>query len=182
MITKGRPELGSFGSADLLMLVAVTGWAIYTHGASRFTDWSPLRYATQTALAGTLVVLIVTAVADVAGWQHVPSPGAVAAVWPHLLYVVLFGTVTALLTWNIGVRRLGVPNASLFMNLVPLVALLVAVAQGYRPGVVELVGLVITVAAIVTANALTRTSARAWLRSRSTGRWDRCRTHAGPVS
>jgi len=36
------------------------------------------------------------------------------------------------------------------------VALLIAVVQGYRPGPVELLGLLITVAAIVTANAIAR--------------------------
>jgi drug/metabolite transporter (DMT)-like permease len=156
VITKGHLDPGSFGVADLMMLGAVTGWAVYTHGASRFTTWSPLRYATLTALAGTLVVLVVTAAADVAGWQKPPTVGAVLAVWPHLLFVVGIGTVIALLTWNIGIRRLGAPNASLFMNLVPLVALAIAVVQGYRPGALELLGLLITVAAIVTANVLTR--------------------------
>jgi len=156
VITKGRPDLGSFGVADLMMLGSVAGWAIYTHGASRFPDWSPLRYATLTAVFGTLTVFSVTVVADLAGWQHVPSAGDLAAIWPHLLYVLGVGTVVALLAWNVGVRRLGAPNASLFMNLVPMVALLIAVVQGYRPGPVELLGLLITVAAIVTANAIAR--------------------------
>lgn len=156
VITKGHPDLGSFGVADLMMLGSVTAWAIYTHGASRFGEWSPLRYATLTAAFGTVTVLLVTVVADLAGWQHLPSAGDVAAIWPHLAYVILIGTVLALLTWNVGVRRLGAANASLFMNLVPLVALGIAVVQGYRPGPVELLGLVITVAAIVTANAVAR--------------------------
>jgi drug/metabolite transporter (DMT)-like permease len=161
VITKGHPALGSFGVGDLLMLGAVTGWAVYTHGASRFGEWSPLRYATLTAIFGTAAVLAFTVVADLAGWQHLPSTGDVAALWSHLAYVVLIGTVIALLAWNVGIRALGAPNASLFMNLVPVVALVIAVVQGYRPGPVELLGLLITVAAIVAANALARRSAAA---------------------
>ncbi len=161
VITKGHPDLGSFGVADLMMLGSVAAWATYTHGASRFTEWSPLRYATLTAIFGTLTVLTVTVVADLAGWQHVPSAGDLAAVWPHFLYIGGIGTIVALLTWNVGVRRLGAPNAALFMNLVPLVALGIAVIQGYRPGAVELLGILITVGAIVTANAVTRPRAAA---------------------
>ena len=42
------------------------------------------------------------------------------------------------------------------MNLVPVVALALAAVQGYRPRPVELIGIALTAAAIVTANLLAR--------------------------
>lgn len=158
VISKGRlAGFGAFGAGDLLMFGAVTGWAIYTHGAGRFPEFSPLRYATLTAVTGTVTILVLTAVADVAGWQHAPSLSDVVSIWPELGYVVLIGAVLAILAWNTGVRRLGAPNAALFLNLVPAVALALATVQGYRPRPVELLGIAITVAAIVSANLLART-------------------------
>jgi len=75
VITKGRlNSFDSFGWADLLMLGAVTGWAFYTHGPSRFPEFSPLRYATLTAVTGTVTILLLTGLADLVGWQWLPSP------------------------------------------------------------------------------------------------------------
>jgi drug/metabolite transporter (DMT)-like permease len=65
------------------------------------------------------------------------------------------------LAWNTGIRRLGAPNTALFMNLVPVVALVVAIFQGYRPGTVELLGMAVTVGAIATANLVGRRPAPA---------------------
>jgi drug/metabolite transporter (DMT)-like permease len=157
VISKGRlTGFGAFGVGDLLMFGAVTSWAVYTDGAGRFPEFSALRYATLTALTGTATILVLTAVADAAGWQHLPALPDVRAIWPELGYVVLIGAVLAILAWNTGVRRLGAPNAALFLNLVPAVALGLATVQGYRPRPVELLGIAITVAAIVTANLLAR--------------------------
>jgi hypothetical protein len=52
--------------------------------------------------------------------------------------------------------RLGAANTALFMNLVPVTALVLAIVQGYRPGPAELVGMAVTVGAIATANLLGR--------------------------
>ncbi|OLB64709.1 MAG: hypothetical protein AUI10_09950 [Actinobacteria bacterium 13_2_20CM_2_72_6] len=127
VISKGRlTGFGAFGAGDLLMFGAVTGWAIYTDGAGRFPEISPLRYATLTAITGTSTILVLTAIADAAGWQHLPAPSDLAAVWPEIGYIVLIGAVLAILAWNTGVRRLGAANAALFLNLVPVVALTLA--------------------------------------------------------
>jgi drug/metabolite transporter (DMT)-like permease len=157
VITKGRlTGLSSFGSGDLLMLGSVLGWALYTHGSSRFPEFSPLRYATLTAVTGTATILTTTAVADSLGWQHLPTAANLGRVWPQVAYLTLVAAVLAVLAWNTGIRRLGAANTALFMNLVPVVALLVAILQGYRPAAAELFGMAVTVGAIATANLIGR--------------------------
>jgi drug/metabolite transporter (DMT)-like permease len=134
----------------------VLGWALYTHGSSRFPEFSPLRYATLTAVTGTTTILTATAVADSFGWQHLPTAANVGRVWPQVAYLTLVAAVLAVLAWNIGIRRLGAANTALFMNLVPVVALLVAILRGYRPTAVELLGMAVTIGAIATANLIAR--------------------------
>jgi drug/metabolite transporter (DMT)-like permease len=157
VITRGRFDtLAGANAGDLLMLAAVAGWSIYTHGAGRFGAWSPLRFTALTALTGTVAIVVLTVVADAIGWQHLPSPAATRAAGADLAYVVLAGTVVAAVAWNTAVRRLGAANAALFMNLVPVTAFGVAMLRGYRPGLAELAGALITIVALVTANLYAR--------------------------
>ncbi|MEU3454023.1 DMT family transporter [Micromonospora sp. NPDC006766] len=158
VITRGRLDgLGQFGVGGLLMIGAVLGWAVYTHGASRFPEHSPLRYTTLTAVAGTLAMLVASAVADLTGLQHAPAAADLVAVAPQLAYAVLVAAVLAVLAWNTGVRRLGAADAALFMNVVPVTTFVVQTLRGYRPGPVELAGAVLTIAALVAANLAART-------------------------
>ncbi|MCW3839240.1 DMT family transporter [Micromonospora yasonensis] len=158
VITRGRLDgLGQFGVGGLLMIGAVLGWAIYTHGASRFPEYSPLRYTTLTAIAGTLAMVAASAVADLTGLQHAPAAADLVAIAPQLAYAVVVAAVLAVLAWNTGVRRLGAADAALFMNLVPVTTFLVQILRGYRPGAVELIGAALTIAALVAANLATRT-------------------------
>lgn len=161
VITRGSlAGLGQFGLGGLMMIGAVVGWAVYTHGASRFGAWSPLRFTTLTALAGTAAMLAASIGADAVGWQHAPAAADLVAVAPQLAYAVLVAAVVAVLAWNTGVQRLGAANAALFMNLVPVTTFVVQIARGYRPEAVELVGATITIAALVAANLATRTRPR----------------------
>ncbi|MGC9666556.1 DMT family transporter [Planosporangium sp. 12N6] len=157
VITRGHlTDLAGVNAGDLLMLGAVAGWAVYTHGAGRFGAWSPLRYTALSSLAGTVTIVVLTVLADVIGWQRPPSPAGLRAAGVDLAYVVLAGTVVAALAWNTAVRRLGASNAALFMNLVPVTAFAVAMLRGYRPVLAELAGALITIAALVTANLYAR--------------------------
>ncbi|MFI6232157.1 DMT family transporter [Micromonospora sp. NPDC050784] len=162
VITRGSlAGLGQFGLGGLMMIGAVLGWGIYTHGASRFGEWSPLRFTTLTALAGTAAMLALSIGADAVGWQHAPAAADLVAVAPQLAYAVFVGAVIAVLAWNTGVQRLGAANAALFMNLVPVTTFAVQIARGYRPEPVELVGAAITIAALIAANLAARPRPRA---------------------
>ncbi|MCX5067930.1 DMT family transporter [Micromonospora lupini] len=161
VITRGSlAGLGQFGLGGLMMIGAVLGWGIYTHGASRFGAWSPLRFTTLTALAGTAAMLAASIGADAVGWQHAPAAADLVAVTPQLAYAVIVAAVVAVLAWNTGVQRLGAANAALFMNLVPVTTFVVQIARGYRPEAVELVGAAITIAALIAANLATRAPTR----------------------
>ena len=79
-------------------------------------------------------------IADPFGWQHLPSAN-LGRVWPQVAYLTLVAAVLAVLAWNTGRRRPGTANTALFMNRVPVLALLVAILKGYRPGATELLGM-----------------------------------------
>lgn len=157
VITRGQPsQIAHIGSGDLMILAGVAGFAVYTLGARRFPEYSPLRYTALSASFGTLTILVATAIVTATGAEVLPSAADVGAVLPQLLFVIFAGAVVAVLAWNEGIRRLGAANGSLFITLVPVVTFAIAIGQGYRPGIVELSGALITMLALVGANLSTR--------------------------
>ena len=107
VITKGDIK-AFFGATDhfipsMLILIAVIGWVIYTMGGSEFKGWSALRYSTLSCLLGTITAVVITVGATLFGNLSVPSEEDIKAVSPHLLFMIIFPGVIALLGWNIGV-------------------------------------------------------------------------------
>ena len=155
VISKGHPSAlvhGGISAGDLLVLAGVACWVRYTLGAAELPGWSPLRYTALSAAAGTLTIVALTVAGDATGVLATPSAGDVGDIAPALGYIVVFGAVVAVLSWNAGVRRLGPADASLFMNLVPITAFVIVALQGTAPGAAELAGAALTLAAVVTAN------------------------------
>src|SRR3954470_24152091 len=151
---------GGFNGGDALFFLGVASFSAYTLGARRFPGFSALRYTALSAAGGTATILAVTEIATIAGAEHTPSLSDIGDIWWQLIYVVAVGAVIAVLAFNEGVRRLGAPNATLFGNLIPIVTLIIAVAQGYRPAGLELVGIAVTLAALLGANLAGRPQAR----------------------
>jgi drug/metabolite transporter (DMT)-like permease len=175
VVSGGNPAslvAGGAGLGDLLFFLGVASFVVYTLGARRFADFSPLRYTTLSAAGGTASILLVTEIVTLAGAEHPPTLGDIGADAWQVAYVVLIGAVLAVLAFNEGVRRLGAPNASLFGNLIPVVTLAIAVGQGYRPAGLEYAGMALTLAALAGANlagrqASARPTRAAWAATRS---------------
>jgi len=177
VVTKG--ELGSgWEIGDVLVLAGVLSWVIYTTGAARFPELSPLRYTALTASLGTITIFASTAVAVLVGQQAVPSAADARAEWLGLGFVVVFGAVIAVLAWNAGVRRLGAANATLFINLVPITALAIRIAGGYDPAAAEYVGTGLVIAALLGANIAARSRPQSALSSMRAPVQARLRLHA----
>ncbi len=159
VISRGHPSTlwhGSLGAGDLLVLGGVLSFVLYTIGAADHRDLSALRYTALTAALGWPAIAAATLIGTLAGWLSAPSGADLHAVTPELAYLALPGAVIAVLTWNAAVERLGPQTTSLFGNLIPVSTFTIETIRGYRPGLLELAGAVITVGALVANNLLNR--------------------------
>jgi drug/metabolite transporter (DMT)-like permease len=168
VITKG--DIQVFLSAtdqiipSLLILIAVIGWVIYTNGSSKFPGWSALRYSTLSCLLGTITAIIITVGASLIGYIPVPSVENIAIVSPHLLFMIVFPGVIALLGWNIGVGILSPLNALLFINFVPVTTLVVSIFQGNNVTQYDLIGTSFIIISLISNNIYVRMLTRKELR------------------
>jgi drug/metabolite transporter (DMT)-like permease len=74
----------------------------------------------------------------------------------ELVYLSLVGGVMAVLAWNAGIGILGPANGVLFINLLPITAFAIGVAQGHRFGASEIAGALMVIGALVINNVATR--------------------------
>ena len=150
---------GGVGGGEALVLLGALCFVFYTLGAREFPGWSPLRFTALSATLGSVTVVAITELVTIAGWESTPSGHDLAAAGPALGYIVIFGAVIAVLSWNTAVQRLGAPTAVLFNNLVPITAFVIAIAGGYAPNAYELAGAALAVAALAVVTLLNRASA-----------------------
>ena len=164
VISGGHPSSivdGSVGWGDLLVLAGVFSFMVYGLGAAGFPEFSALRYTTLTAGLGWLTIAAATAVAIGSGLVAAPTSEQLWSVAPQILYLAIPGAFVAVLTWNAAISRLGPTNAVLFGNLIPVTTFAIEIARGYRPSGVELLGVGMTLGALVASNVLARRPARA---------------------
>ena len=162
VVSRGHPSSiwnGSIGWGDALVLAGVLSFVVYTLGAARHAELSPLRYTALTAALGWPTIMAATIVGTAAGWVPTPSAGAVWDIAPQIAYLTVPGAVIAVVTWNAAVERLGPQNAVLFGNLIPVTTFVIEIVRGYRPVALELVGAALTIGALVVNNVLGRRAA-----------------------
>jgi drug/metabolite transporter (DMT)-like permease len=124
-------------TGDWLMLIANICWAFY-NVLNRQLLPKEIHPTVNTALivsAGALILLVIALLAPSPLPTHFsPSTGLA------MLGLVLGGTVLAYLFWNVGIARLGAGRTALFMNLVPVFAMLTAIGFGTYPTRMQLLG------------------------------------------
>jgi drug/metabolite transporter (DMT)-like permease len=124
-ITRGDlPYLlrGGFGWGEINILGCVASWVAFTLlGKKVMSQLSPLSAVTYSSFAGT-ACLIPAAWAE-GLWTAWPYR---TADWANAFFLGFFGTVLAFVWYYQGIQRIGPARAGLFMNFVPLFAILLA--------------------------------------------------------
>ncbi len=153
VITRGDPLAAlhdirqSIGVGELLMLGAISSWAVYTLvGKAALKGLSPVAATTYAALWG-LLFLALAASGQLGGvhWNAVRWQS-----WAALFYLGAFGTVCGFIWWYEGVKAIGASRAAVFNNLVPVFGVSLAALVLGEPVLASMVAGGVLVAAGVT--------------------------------
>lgn len=130
-----RLESLSFAHGDLLMLAANLSWAMYNVLVRRYMpQGSPIANTSWVMAAGAILLVSVALGSD----THVSMLDGKAEI--AMAVMVIGGTVLAYLFWGIGIARLGAARTAIFLNLVPVFAMLVGAFLGTLPTTAQLAG------------------------------------------
>lgn len=131
----GRLASLTFSHGDLLMLTATLSWAIYNVLTRRYMpQGSPVAHTSWIMTAGAAILLAFALGSD----SHIHALGLKAGI--AMAVMVACGTVLAYLFWGLGIARLGAGRTAIFINLVPVFAMLTGIFFGTLPSGAQLMG------------------------------------------
>jgi drug/metabolite transporter (DMT)-like permease len=126
VITEGRLaaiQPGDLRAGDFITLVSLSGWSLYTvYGKRVLARYSPTLATTGAYVLGTILILVTAAVTA----PVFPAPRLDSATaWAVVVYQGLVGAI-AHVWWYRAVHVVGPSRAAIFMNLQPVVGVLLA--------------------------------------------------------
>lgn len=153
-----RPKAGSetFGLpfvGEALLIGAMFSWNWYSMKAQEWLapmGWSQIRISFLTSLAGCILMLAGFGCLSVFSESRLPTEWPTPLTWFMIGWLGFGGAGAAIVLWNFGVSRIGLPVASIYSSLAPVFAVGVAAlffgaplsAQQLLGGVVVLAGIV----------------------------------------
>jgi drug/metabolite transporter (DMT)-like permease len=117
-------------------------WSWYSLAAQRWLQgWSQLRITTTTLGPGVVMIVLFYLLAGLLGDARLlPAPVRGVGDVGLVLWIGIGGITFAMMFWNYGVQRLGLVIASLFINLMPIITILVLALMGQAPTWLQLAG------------------------------------------
>lgn len=130
VVGRGATSGGATVRGDLMVVISVSCWAVYTLGASRLLQrHSPLFVTGVTMTLGGVPY----AIAMFPGVLRVNWSSVSAATWYSLVGSAVLALCVAYLIWYVAVQRIGASRTSIYSNLVPITAMAVAALWLHEP-------------------------------------------------
>lgn len=151
-LVSGIGPLGADGErlwvGGVLVILGLVSWAMYTIGSRHIMErLSPLTVNWTTLLFSTIlqIPLLWTDRKMLGTGVHTVALSS----WLALLYLIVFATALGQQAWLYGVRGVGPSRAGVFVNLIPVSALVfAALVLGDRIEIKDLVGIVLILAGV----------------------------------
>lgn len=140
-----------FNKGDILMLVAVCCFAVYSLLSRRYMK--QYRLSPLMVTAYTFLICVVISVPFVL-WEK-PSTylfSATASGWLSILYMSVFASVLGYLIQMVAIQRIGAPRTAIFINLVPIFTIIQSVTiLGESITLIKLMGAAIVITGVYLA-------------------------------
>lgn len=140
----GRLQLGA---GNLVLLGAPFAWAIYSIKSREVLQRVPTTVFTAAIILLSLPPQAVLGIAQLRDYHWATR----SDFWLPVLYLGVLATGVSYLCWNKGVELIGAARSSVFVNLIPVTALLIALLLGQPLHAYHYIGGAIVVAGVLLA-------------------------------
>ena len=155
-------EPGGFEGGEPLILLAIACWSWYSVTAQHaMPHCSQIQLTAATAIPAGVLLLATYGLLLAMGLVGAPPAAPSAGDLLLIIWLSVSTVVIGVLAWNIGVKRLGVVVASMFLNLIPVAGVLTAAALGSPPTLEQVRGGLLIIAGVLQAQLRGLARARA---------------------
>lgn len=145
-------DIFHFQGGEIIMVGCVFLWPLYSALLQKWFDgMSQLRRTTLTFTMATPMVVSVATVLLLGGWETLPAEVPDARGWGLFLWTCIATSILGTFIWNVCVGRIGIVIATMFMNLVPAVTIVISMMFGLEPRIEQVIGCVVVVLAVAQA-------------------------------
>lgn len=123
-----------YNNGDLLMLVAIVVWTIYSIIGKRLNNIPAITATATTSIIATILM------APFAIYQGIDLAALSPMAWTGIIYITLFPSVGSFIFWNIGVKELGANKTGIFLNLIPVFTAIISWALGNQITAAQIIG------------------------------------------
>lgn len=153
VISHGNPAAllsGGLARGDLFILGCVASWTAYSLiGKKVMEGLSPFAAVTWSCIVGDALLLIPALYFGLIG----EAAGASLTAWANILFLGVAATGIAFSWYYAGIKALGASRAGVFINLVPVVAVILAsLILGEVPDAAVLIGGAVVIAGVFLTN------------------------------
>ena len=138
-----------FNIGDLLMLVAITVWSVYTI-VGRKLDVPPI---TATAIQATMVAVALAPFA-IAGGVTWPAEASVGL---SVVFIAVVPSIGAYVLWNLALKQVSPTTAGLYLNLVTVFTVIISVILGAQLTLAQAIGGLVVFAGVALSSLGPRT-------------------------
>lgn len=154
VITGGHFSLLHSAVGDLWMLLACFVWSLYSVGSKKYASHIPsLQFARWTVSIGAIALMIAALLLE---QPLADIPQLSLTTHSILIYMGVCGSVLAYIYWLKGVYFLGPEKSAIAFNLVPVFTLLVSLAFGSIPNMVQVLGMLLVLAGVLISSGWKR--------------------------
>jgi drug/metabolite transporter (DMT)-like permease len=130
-----------FGGGEILLVIAQICWNWYSMKAQQWlSGMGQLRLSAATTTVASLLLIALYLVLWGSGAAAGPPDRPSTTSLLILVWIGFTGVALSIVLWNNAASLIGVPLASVYLNLQPFVATLTAAALGNPPTIVQIVG------------------------------------------
>ena len=123
-----------YNKGDLLMLVAIVMWALYSILGKRLKKVPPITATALSALISTIIM------APFAVSQGVDLRELSSLAINGILYITIFPSVLSFIFWNLAIKEIGANQTGIFLNLIPVFTAIISTILGNNITMVQLSG------------------------------------------
>ena len=151
-----------FEGGEPLILLAIACWSWYSVTAQHaMPHCSQIQLTAATAIPAGVLLLATYGLLLAMGLVGAPPAAPSAGDLLLIIWLSVSTVVIGVLAWNIGVKRLGVVVASMFLDLIPVAGVLTAAALGSPPTLEQVLGGLLIIAGVLQAQLRGLARARA---------------------